>query len=99
MAKYSNREDRDIRKTIEQTPPYPSRKSIKCKYDIERVVNKFSHGLNGLNDADLLDKYYMPGHVPSRDIMTELGDTPSSSTTNKVSLGLLALGIFLLLNS
>jgi hypothetical protein len=94
-VKYSNRQDREIRDTIRETAPYPSRKSIKNKYGVTRVVEEFANGLDGYTDAVLLDKYYMPGHVPTRDIMTELGST-EATTTNKVSFGLLMLAFFLL---
>jgi hypothetical protein len=97
-VKYSNRIDRDIRNTIRKTAPYPSRKSIKNNHRVTRFVEEFASGLSGYNDAVLLDKYYMPGHIPTRDIMTELGDA-ETTTTNKVSFGLLLLALFLLLRS
>lgn len=97
--KYSDRDDRDIRNSVKNTPAYPSRKSIKNKYDVSRTVDEFANGLGGLGDIAIIDKYYMPGHIPSRDVMTELNGTPEASTANKLSLGFLLLGIILLLNS
>lgn len=95
--KYSNREDRNIRNIVKNTSLYPSRRTIKSKYDVTRVVEEFANGLNGFDD-NLVDKYYIPGHIPTRDIMTELGDTLGKpSTANKVSLFILVIAVFLLL--
>jgi len=75
---YDEREDRKIRELIRNTAPYDSRKTIKCKYDVTRFVDKFASGLGGHVD-DILDKYYTPDHSPTRDVMTEMGDVTSAS--------------------
>lgn len=96
--KYSARDDRQIRSKVKNTAPYPSRRSIKKKYDVTRAVEDFGNTLGNF-DMSIIDRYYMPGHIPARDIMTELGEVKTAFTPNKISFVLMMLGILLLFNS
>ena len=123
--KYSRREDRYIIHNVKKAKPYESKRSIRTRYDINRVVDGFSSGLGSYGDAtsvqgsfqtpsgkgtantytprfkaesatetQLLDKYYISSHLPPMDILTELGDTPSSKSW--VPLAILAVAILFL---
>lgn len=107
--KYSHREDREIRRRIRKSLPYESRKKSKAKYAVDQKVQRIAHGLGGLGQDEpyiskyaapapthnaLLDKYYIPSHYPSRDILTELGNV---STVSKIPVGIVATVIVYLL--
>jgi hypothetical protein len=49
-VKYSLREDRDIRNTIKRAKPYESKRSIRSRYDVNRVVDRFSSGLGSYGE-------------------------------------------------
>ena len=106
--KYSNREDRKIRELVRSTAPYDSRKTIKNRYDVTRFVSKYASELGDGGDGgeddnevldEVLDKYYTPDHTPTRDVMTEMGDTNKPGTMSLVSFGLMLLFIGFLLKS
>jgi len=99
--KFNRRDDRDLRQTVKETKPYESRKSIKRRFDVNQVVNNFAKGLDGFGDnhAKLLDKYYMPSHIPTRDILTELSGIPKKSLKTVAIAIAIALGLFLLLRT
>jgi hypothetical protein len=59
-VKYSLREDRGIRDTVKRAKPYESKHSIRSRYAVNRVVDKFSSGLGSYGEAKPKAPAYAP---------------------------------------
>ena len=101
--KYKHREEREIRNDAKNSKYYESRRSLRCKYDVNQIVNKMRRDVNkgstfqGLGEALVEDKYYIESHFPPRDVLTEMrgmGQTEAKETkASWITIGLIILAL------
>lgn len=103
--KYNNRDERNIINELKASKRYESRHSLRCRYDVNQLVNKIRRSVNkgstfqGLGEVE--DKYYRESHYPSADVITEMrgmGEAKKTSWVVRLSagIGLIILGLALL---
>jgi hypothetical protein len=95
-VRINRKEDQKIRKEVAKAR-YESRASLANKNNVAARIARFGAvsqpGLGGTEvPHSLIDRYYIRNHYPPRDILSELGDNPTSPKNPIIAI-LVVLGI------